>query len=120
MYPQVWQRVVDGRYERRRVTVRAYRRYALRHVTYPGLRPEPGAVAEGVLYLDVQRSDLRQLDVFEGDEYERVSVTCEAKNGAAYDAFAYLYRDAFAHHVLNAEWDAALFEAYHLPGFLTR
>ncbi|MEM1094491.1 MAG: gamma-glutamylcyclotransferase family protein [Bacteroidota bacterium] len=117
MYPQVWQRVVDGRYERQHATVRGYQRYALRHASYPGLRPALGAAVAGVLYLDVGARDLHQLDAFEGEEYERIAV---ARDGATYTASAYLYRDAFAHRVLETVWDAAFFEAYHLPRFLTR
>jgi len=54
--------------------VRGYRRFALEGRPYPAIVREKDAQVIGKVLLDLTPSELRILDDFEGDEYERVTV----------------------------------------------
>ena len=91
MFPQVWERVVRGRYRSVRATLDGFARYAILGETYPGMVPETGAQVEGVLYFDVDKDDLAALDAFEGVEYRRDKVSINSESGVIVDAYTYIY-----------------------------
>ena len=46
----------------------------VRGAAYPGLKKQHDATTTGVIYQEVTTQDLRKLDEYEGDEYERVQL----------------------------------------------
>ncbi len=64
-------------------TLRGYRLAKLRgiHQDYTIIQPHPGSTIEGVLY-EVDAAELKRLDDYEGDAYQRVSVTLMSKTRA--------------------------------------
>lgn len=91
MFPQVWERVVRGRYRSARGILSGFARYAIEGETYPGMVAEAGAQVEGVLYFDVEGDDLAALDAFEGIEYRRDKVPVITESGEQVDAYTYIY-----------------------------
>lgn len=91
MFPQVWERVVRGRYRSARGTLAGFARYAIEGETYPGMVAEAGAQVKGVLYFDVGPEDLAALDAFEGIEYRRDKVAVRAESGERVEAHTYVY-----------------------------
>lgn len=123
MYPQVWERVVRGRYRSAPAELAGFRRLALLGVAYPGAVPDAGARILGRLYFDVRADDLDRLDAFEASEYRReeVAVTLQpSAQGArqpaqvAAQVYVYLGEARLAGH----DWDAQRFECEHLAGFV--
>jgi len=118
MYPQVWDRVVRGRYRSAAALLRGFRRCALLGLSYPGAVPDAGAQIVGRVYFDVDPEDLARLDAFEASEYRRhdVVVSLLAESGVTARAQVYVYLDASR---LDArDWDAQRFEREHLAGFV--
>ncbi len=64
-------------------TLRGYRLAKLIgiHYEYSILQPHPGSTVEGLLF-EVTQDELKQLDIYEGDAYQRVSVTLVSKTRA--------------------------------------
>ena len=64
-------------------TLRGYRLARLRgiHFVYSILQPHPGSIVEGELF-EVTSDELEKLDDYEGDAYQRVSVTLVSKTRA--------------------------------------
>jgi len=118
MYPQVWDRVVRGRYRSAAGLLQGFRRRALRGVSYPGAIPEANAQIAGRVYFDVAAEDLARLDAFEASEYRRdaVFVSLPAEAGRAVPAQVYVYLDAS--RMDPQDWDAQRFEREHLAGFV--
>ena len=116
MFDEVWQRVVRGQYRSSIETLRGYARHQVRDEDYPAVIRAPGAEAllQGRLWWDVDAADVARLDAFEGEDYERISVTTES--GA--QAGLYLYRRSG--RVLQAEWDPKHFERETMARFLAR
>lgn len=64
-------------------TLRGYRLAKLTgiHHVYSILQPHPGSTVDGILF-EVTAEELEQLDDYEGDAYQRVSVTLISKTRA--------------------------------------
>ena len=139
MYPQVWDRVVRGRYRSAAATLAGFSRRALIDASYPAAVPDPGGRISGRIYFDVDADDLARLDAFEADEYRRdeveveVEAEAEAEAGtgtgvgtpprareATRPARAQLYVYLVASRLAPNDWDAARFEREHLADFARR
>lgn len=79
-------------------TLRGYTLSRLRgiHDDYTIVQPKPGSTVSGRLY-EVSREELTRLDAYEGEAYQRISVTLMSKTRA------WLYcenpRSRFSHHI---------------------
>lgn len=113
MFADVWQRVVRGQYRSVPVTLDGYARFAVRDETYPGIVERAGARVNGVLYFDVDATDLAALDYFEGQDYRRMTVPVVAQNGGSLDAETYLY--LAVQKLLDQPWEP---EAFQMQRFL--
>ena len=118
IFAPVWQRVVRGRHAHRAARLHGFERRAVRGRTYPAIVARDGGSVDGMLHLDVDDGDLRRLDVFEGDEYERRTVVVRLLDGSActVPAQAYAWRDPG--ELLAHDWDSAWFERHALDAFL--
>lgn len=91
MFPQVWERVVRGRYRSARAVLADYARFVIVDETYPGMVAQEGGQVEGVVYFDVEREDVAALDAFEGMDYRRDKVTVTIEAGESIAAHTYIY-----------------------------
>jgi gamma-glutamylcyclotransferase (GGCT)/AIG2-like uncharacterized protein YtfP len=125
MYPEVWNRVVAGRYQHEPAVVAGFRRYAIDGETYPGAQANADAILHGVLYHEVEEADLLRLDAFEGADYQRITVqaTPVAAPGrgacGAKPLQASLYVYTRTSRLLCREWSVADFEREGLARFLS-
>jgi gamma-glutamylcyclotransferase (GGCT)/AIG2-like uncharacterized protein YtfP len=122
MYPQVWDRVVRGRYASAPARLPGYRRLALVSASYPGIVASDGASVDGRVWFDVAGDDLARLDAFEADEYRRdtVRVTLRGPDGepAEIDAQAYVFTDP--RKLAEHDWDVERFEREQLAAFVAQ
>lgn len=79
---------------------------------YPGLVEAAEGSVTGVLYRGLDAAALARLDVFEGEQYERVEVLVEFA-GARVPAWVYRFRPEWRHLLLPGDWD---FEAFLRAG----
>lgn len=107
MFAPVWGRVVRGTYRSAAAQLAGYRRYALADDTYPGMVLQDGASVEGVLYFDVDDTDLAALDHFEGAEYRRCSVVLDTHTPTATAAHTYVFEAV--QRLSQQPWDPASF-----------
>ena len=83
---------------------------------YPGIAPRVGARVRGLVY-DLENSkDLRLLDDYEGDLYERVPVTVEAE-GTSLNVQAYLVRPSRLGELTEVSWSLPRFLREHSHRF---
>ncbi|MEU3795775.1 gamma-glutamylcyclotransferase family protein [Streptomyces fructofermentans] len=81
---------------------------------YPGLVVSTlGSTAPGALLTDLSNEEWRILDAFEDDRYELQEVTLSTGDRG----WAYIWLDG---EVQPENWDAAVFEALHLPEYAAR
>lgn len=72
---------------------------------YPGIRRKAGARVDGLLYRELDATALARLDVFEGPQYRRESVTVTLADGRREVAQAWVFRDALDHLLEDGDWD---------------
>lgn len=122
MFADVFERIVHQRYDHERAQVRHFKRTAMRDQTYPAVLPgyHPRPLA-GVVYLNVSGRDLRRLDIFEGDYYQRQSalvLLCDTRQWVHADL--YVLKPRYRHLASRREWSAERFQRYHLQKFIRR
>lgn len=108
MFPEVWEKVVTGRYEQACGMVKEHARYRVRDMTYPGMIAQPGASVEGVVYFDISDADMAVLDAFEGEAYRRLKVTVELSDGRQIEAQTYLFCEPS--ELSEQRWEPERFE----------
>lgn len=113
MFPQVWQRVVHGKYHSASAVVSGYARYAIIGETYPAMVERAGAVVHGVVYFDVNEDDVSMLDAFESVDYRRECVPAGIGTHEVRAVEAYIYVDTA--RISNAQWRP---ETFQLQNFL--
>ena len=85
-------------------TLAGYRRGQLRGEVYPAIRPAPEHRVGGVLYTDLSPADIRQLDLFEGEMYQRQAIPVELADGRLASAETYVLRAEFYHQLTDNPW----------------
>lgn len=107
MFAPVWQRVVTARHRSCSADLAGYRRFALTDKTYPGMIEAVAGRVSGVLYFDVDDADLRALDDFEGNEYQRRTVQVATLTQGVVTAQTYLF--LLPARLAAHDWDPAAF-----------
>lgn len=119
IFDSVVRAVTGGTFESEQATLKGFARYTVQGATYPGLIPDARQVVKGTLYRHVTSHALRLLDRFEGEYYERCTVTVETAEGRKDQAETYVIREAYRHLLSEEAWDPQIFERNHLRAFLS-
>lgn len=86
---------------------------------YPGLvRAEGDVVVDGVVYFDINRVDIKKLDGFEGECYERVSACIRTEDCKYISCEVYVIKDKYTGLVSSEEWLPELFARKGIKEFL--
>lgn len=123
MFDGVWTAVTGARHRCARATVRGFVRRKVAGATFPGIvgGDRERDVVEGLVYFDVGVAELRLLDEFESDFYERRTVLAALADGGGYcGCEAYVVPDANAGLLEARGWDPGEFEREHLASYLRR
>lgn len=91
MFPDIWARVVRGDYRSAPAAASGYARFAVRDEIYPGLVKRLESRIEGVVYFDIDATDLAALDAFEGADYQREPIALTLDDGREIVGETYLY-----------------------------
>lgn len=117
MFEPVWKHVVaNSSAESAPAIVRDYQRFCVRNELYPAVVAVPGEQVPGMLYSGVSADDLALLDAFEGQAYERVSVTAILSPSVQVSAGIYVFCEPS--RIEERPWDPDAFERNHLETFL--
>jgi gamma-glutamylcyclotransferase (GGCT)/AIG2-like uncharacterized protein YtfP len=88
--PEVMKAVIGQTYRGVSARLPGYAIYRVKHAEYPGVIEAPNNETSGVLYRGVSDEDLKVLDLFEGELYERRLLGVKAKDGKSYHAWVYV------------------------------
>ncbi len=88
--PEVMKAVTGQTYHGVSARLPGYAIYRVKDVEYPGVIEAPDNKTSGVLYRGVSDEDLKVLDLFEGELYERSLLEVKAKDGKSYHAWVYV------------------------------
>jgi gamma-glutamylcyclotransferase (GGCT)/AIG2-like uncharacterized protein YtfP len=120
MSPLVWLRVVQATYRSETALLSGYIRKAVKGATYPVVYPRTDSdTVEGLVYYDISADDMKRLDRFEGDYYQRRSESVRLSDGRLIDAEVYILKEAFRSIASDRDWDQKQFEREGLSSFLS-
>lgn len=116
MFEPVWQRVTKGQYTSGIETIEGFVRRGVQGEEYPAVirSQDPKAVLSGRVYRNIQDDDLKRLDAFEGEGYERITTVTTKGDSVA----LYLYRHP--QRMTAAQWDPEWFRTTGMEAFLRR
>ena len=120
MFEPVWNRVVGGRYKAAPASISGWKRLRVIGEEYPALVPGSGII-HGVARFDIEPDDVRLLDIFEGDYYERSRCEIVMENDQQCNGWTYVFREEYQ-HLLDPfrTWDPVHFVEHDLYKFLKR
>ncbi|WP_428304070.1 gamma-glutamylcyclotransferase family protein [Lacipirellula sp.] len=112
MFPEVWERVVGGRYRQAPATVCGMRVVRAAGKLYPVMIAGAAEdVARGIVIYDLSAEALTALDEYEASFYERVEVAAVLDDGSgAASAQAYLLPQSHRQLASDEAWVAEVFE----------
>lgn len=117
--PEVMRAVTGREFAARPARLAHYSRHCLRGRSFPGIRPNPGASVDGLVFLGTDPQTLRQLDAFEDSFYYRDAVTVRLDDGSECTAQAYIVREDSYGLLLPEAWSLEDFRRKHLRRFLS-
>ncbi len=117
-FPAVMQQVCGHRSAGLPVVLDNYACYTVRGAVFPGIVPEHEAQTRGVVYEGLGTAQLRRLDAFETDLYQRCRVVVSDASERPLQAWAYIVRPAARAMLTDKHWDRDLFQLLHMKQFL--
>jgi gamma-glutamylcyclotransferase (GGCT)/AIG2-like uncharacterized protein YtfP len=119
MFDEVWSHLVHGDYTRRPARLHGFARRRVQGDVYPVIvRSQSGDWVDGVVYFDIEPDDLKRLDVFEAEPYDRQTHIVVVDGCERHGADAYVLKDCYRHMIQDCEWDPQWFEREALPIFM--
>ncbi|BBO33138.1 gamma-glutamylcyclotransferase family protein [Lacipirellula parvula] len=112
MFPEVWERVVDGRYRQAPATVRGMQVVRAAGKLYPVMMAGAAKdVARGIVIYNLSAEALAALDRYEASFYDRVEVAAILDDGSgAVGAQTYLLPQNHRQLASAEAWDAEAFQ----------
>ena len=91
--PQVIRSVTGHDHSGKNAVLRDYAIYRVKNAEYPGIVQSIGSSTEGKLYDDISHTDLKTLDLFEGEYYSRQMLKVHLPDGSTAQAWTYVIAD---------------------------
>lgn len=121
MAPEVLKLLIKRVPESRAATLKGYARYRVKGQVFPAIIPSTSeSKVKGMVLMELSRSELHILDVYESEEYYRATVEPELEDGSTSPADVYVWKDEHKGQLLlqQPDWDYSEFMQQHLPAYL--
>jgi len=121
MFYRVWSKVVGGNYEKVGARLYGYKRRKIRGEIYPTVLPgTSGDYVDGIIYLNVSKSDVKTLDTFEEKYYQKEMAECGLSDGGTIAAWVYVCKERYRNLVEDEPWDPVWFSEDGICTFFAR
>lgn len=119
MFDEVWSQLVRGDYLKRSARLRGFTRRRVQGDVYPVVvQSHEGDWVDGVVYFDIGPDDLKRLDLFEAEPYDRQTHVVVVDDREEHHADTYVLKDCYRHMIHDCEWDPQWFAREALPIFI--
>ncbi len=108
-FEEVWQRVVGRDFETVPGAVEGFAAYRVDGYDFPGMTPHATAKASGTVYLNLGPDTLQTLDHFEGNFYQRQTISVECADGVERPCEAYVFLPDNAASLTEEHWTPETF-----------
>jgi gamma-glutamylcyclotransferase (GGCT)/AIG2-like uncharacterized protein YtfP len=114
---KVMQAVTGRIYEGLPADLPGYAVYRVKGAEYPGVVPQAGSKAAGTLYVGVAPHQLKALDIFEGDLYERRLLEVVTSDGQKTAAWVYVVPARLGSRLSSRPWSLKHFLTHDFQKF---
>jgi gamma-glutamylcyclotransferase (GGCT)/AIG2-like uncharacterized protein YtfP len=118
MIPRVFQKVTGICPPSKPGVLFDYDCYRLKNQSYPGIVFKPNTSTRGIVYFDLTPENIKKLDIFEGDLYDRTCVSVALAASKIVEAFTYILKSGAEGFLSNHRWSKTEFETRYLNEFL--
>lgn len=118
MVPSIMESVCGRRYPSVSAWLYHHARFRLKGKSYPGLVRSPGNITEGLLYTGMDAAAIGKIDAFEGEIYERVSVSVTIFDRSNRTAQTYILRPGYSDLLSTEPWDFEDFKTRLMDRFM--
>lgn len=115
MYPERIKHLLGRCPDALSASLPGYARFLVRNATYPGIITAAGARTDGKIYLNLTDTELRRLDQYESDLYDRCLLSPQLDAGRTCEAWVYVIPEHHRHHLSEAPWDPITWRPKNLP-----
>ena len=116
--PEVMRAVIGQTYPGVNARLPGYALYRVKDAVYPGIIESPDDETSGILYRGMNDEDLKVLDLFEGELYERRLVQVNTEDGKSYDAWVYVISLKNKSYLTQETWHLKIFIKEGLDTFM--
>lgn len=95
-----------------------YKCLAVSGADYPAIRPERGSVVAGEVVEGLTPQQVRDLDIFEGEYYQRVPVIVVTEKNMENQCETYVFKPEYYNLLTNSGWCNKRFREKHMRAFL--
>lgn len=92
----------------------------MKGLSYPAIRPEPGAAVEGLLFADLDAAIWDRLDAFEDPFYQRIRVEVTVWSGEQRPAEVYVLRSEASDRLGTGVWSLDSLTPADLEALISR
>ncbi|MDD2384163.1 MAG: gamma-glutamylcyclotransferase [Sulfurospirillaceae bacterium] len=117
MFSGVWKRLIKGDYKAERGTINGYARRCVKGDEYPVIFPANESVT-GVVYFDISEEDMKILDAFEGEYYERKTLIASLGNHQSVQVEVYVLKEQYYLIIDDKPWSETYFAQEGIKRFL--
>lgn len=119
MFDRVWSKVVGGIYQKIDARLYGYKRRKIRDKIHPAVLPGTDRDwVDGIIYLNVSENDIKRLDKFEGECYQKEMAECELSERGKIIACVYVFKAQYRNLVEDEQWDPVWFSKIGIHLFL--
>lgn len=115
---EVFRLFVAGQFKKTIASLWGYQRVKVKGECYPAIVPDKRSMVEGLLIYDLMDKDIHALDHYEGDYYQRQTVTVTLPNDESQTCEAYVFKPEYQFLLVNEPWSNQLFRRQHLAPFI--
>ncbi len=118
MFPEIIQAIIGRKISFRAGLLRGYVRVGVRDQPQAAMIPFPDTSTQGLVYLEVDKVALKNMDVYLGKFFDRVEVNIETDGGEWIEAETHVFKLSKRKLLSSKPWDEDEFRRKHLSKFI--
>lgn len=98
--------------------ISGYNRFMVSGENYPAIRPDKNSSVVGEVLMNVSAEQLYILDEYEGQSYERITVSVVTDDNAQRQCETYVYKPEYYKFLSDIDWCNEVFREEHMNSFI--
>lgn len=119
MNPEVLEAILGTSFPLKGARLKNFKRVKVKGASFPAIFPKKGSAVDGMLIEDLSEQYLTLLDDFEGDYYQRESVSVVTSDKSQQLCQVYIFKSKFSELLSDHDWNNQHFRDNDMFAFLS-